>query len=264
MNPDRIIPGQVVQADDETSSRPGRPQETFLHKVAANPFGSTATGPAGRHAMVDTDDAANADDDTEVIAAEVDDTAPVILADTDSDDAEDAGPPDLPEDAGPPATTEDDGPPDTPAAYAGVPADDAPSDAPADYAPADYTPAPDADVHDADVHDADVHDEGSGTATIVAGTRADSPDGDEPLLGGAAVAVREEWRQVQASFVDDPRASVAAAAGVVADAAARLESLLRERQRGLRGTWDGNGQADTETLRQLMLTYRRLLTKLIS
>jgi hypothetical protein len=64
--------------------------------------------------------------------------------------------------------------------------------------------------------------------------------------------------------VDDPHASVMSAAGVVADAAARLEAMLRERQRSLRSNWDGNGQADTETLRQLMLTYRRLLTKLIS
>ncbi|HEY1623333.1 MAG TPA: hypothetical protein VGG16_05995 [Streptosporangiaceae bacterium] len=106
----------------------------------------------------------------------------------------------------------------------------------------------------------------------VADTRTDVPvvraaagqAADEPLLGEAAGGIREEWRQVQASFVDDPQASVTAAAAVVADAAARLEALLRERQRGLRASWDGNGQADTETLRQAMLTYRRLLTKLIS
>lgn len=88
------------------------------------------------------------------------------------------------------------------------------------------------------------------------------PGADEPLLGGMAERIREEWRQAQVSFVDDPHASVAMAAGLVADAAARLESVLRERQRAPRGGQDGKD--DTEALRQLMLKYRRVLDKLVS
>jgi hypothetical protein len=64
--------------------------------------------------------------------------------------------------------------------------------------------------------------------------------------------------------VDDPRASVGAAAQVVADAVGRLEAALRERQQAIRRQWDGNGASDTESLRQAMLVYRRLLDRIVS
>jgi hypothetical protein len=253
MNSDRVIPGQVVSADSDDDTTP-KPQETFLHKVASGPFTSfRSSGSSGASGV----NGSYSDDDTEVISATQADTP--ARADT--------------ADTGPIAT----GPIDTDTA------DDDTTDASA----ADVETA-DADTADTDVTVVDAvaievaetdatAEDSTDTAedsTDAAETDTDTPAArstdskvaasDEPLLGEAAGHVREEWRLVQASFVDDPRASVAAAAGVVADAAARLESLLRERQRSLRGSWDGNGQADTETLRQLMLTYRRLLTKLIS
>jgi hypothetical protein len=293
MNPERVVPGQVVSADDD-SDEPARPQETFLHKVASGPAGPVGTytastdpastdtastdtasaGTAGRHARTNGtgwDADPDTDDDTEVIAAadagdsprsgpadatdaslddtDLDDTSvdDTSLDDTDLDDLDTA------------ATRTAD--PDT---------DPVNPDA---VAVADVTEA------DTDTDTDTVPDTNTDTDTVAADTQTDlpavpvpaspapagaTPDSDEPLLGEAAGLIREEWRQVQGSFVDDPRASVTAAAGVVADAAARLESLLRERQRSLRGSLDGNGQADTETLRQLMLTYRRLLNKLIS
>jgi hypothetical protein len=287
MNPDRVIPGQVVEDDDETDSRPPQPQETFLHKVASAPLGS-----AGRHAAGNTGyDTANADDDTEVItpadAAEVNDPAPASPADTDADDLEDADMPTVPVAGNSAYKPADDIPADDPpvadvdvveepdvldaaeadADDAGVPAE---TDTVVAAETATFTPA-ETDT-ETGTEDANVDAGVAGPATTVAATATvtpavpaqPSPAGDEPLLGGAAATVREEWRQVQASFVDDPRASVTAAAGLVADVTAKLESLLRERQRSLRGTSDSNGQPDTETLRQLMLSYRRLLTKLIS
>ena len=303
MSPDRVIPGQVVQADDDNDEQ-ARPQETFLHKVASGPLGPVGATMAGRHArlggtglrdedddpaVMDTDDAVldtdddadvmDSDDDTEVMPAtgataatasstEVSDTAvaddTATVDDVTEADAADTYPAET--ESRTAAVAEVD------AAEAGVPV---------------FVPRTEA-VDDADI--AAVPDTGTGvigtaddTAAISDGsdvteTMVDMPVvqapgaptasadavADEPLLGKAADGMREEWRQVQASFVDDPHVAVMSAAGVVADAAARLEAMLRERQRSLRGSWDGNGEADTETMRQLMLTYRRLLTKLIS
>ena len=314
MNPDRVIPGQVVQADDlsDDSNGQARPQETFLHKVASGPLGPVGASMSGRHARTglrDEDDEAEVSDsydDTEVMPAmaptastvstgypaEADDmdaaagdtAAHDLAADDDADD--DATAATAEADSAVVDVTEVD------ATEAGVPVVATRTETVDETYTTDETDIPGATGipvgTDTTGADADATDISAGTATTgvigtaadestaadtdVAETRADmftpqvpaAPDGDEPLLGEAAGRIREEWRQVQASFVDDPRASVTAAAGVVADTAARLESLLRERQRSLRGSWDGNGQADTETLRQLMLTYRRLLTKLIS
>ena len=50
MSPDRVIPGQVVQTDDDDNDGQDRPQETFLHKVASGPLGPVGATMAGRHA----------------------------------------------------------------------------------------------------------------------------------------------------------------------------------------------------------------------
>jgi hypothetical protein len=84
---------------------------------------------------------------------------------------------------------------------------------------------------------------------------------DWSLLPDAA-DLRAQWQDIQFRFVDDPRASVAEAADVVAGAAARLEAAIQERLRGLRGGWgDGNG-ADTESLRESLRMYRSFLFQL--
>jgi hypothetical protein len=66
-----------------------------------------------------------------------------------------------------------------------------------------------------------------------------APDGAyEPLIGDAA-ALRAHWQRVQADFVDDPRAAVSDAADLVEHAAQVLVGALQQRQRQLRGLWDG-------------------------
>jgi hypothetical protein len=84
---------------------------------------------------------------------------------------------------------------------------------------------------------------------------------DASLIGDDAV-IREQWMRVQASFVDNPRAAVTAAAGVITDAAAQVETAVRQRQQALRTRWDGGGHADTEALRVTMQQYRQLLERL--
>ena len=251
MNPEQVILGQIIPADSD-DSEPAEPQETFLHKVASAPFSPSGSGMADRNVSTTAlDDGAvydgTVDDDTEVISA----TGFAEAGSSAEADGPEACPP------APPAETD---------AYTADADMSMADEAAVDEAAVDKADAAEADAAEADAAVAD----STGIADTVTDTPAvrtpsgQAPDSDEPLLGEVAGRIREEWRQVQASFVDDPRTSLAAAAGVVADAAARLESLLRERQRSLRGSWDGNGQGDTETLRQLMLVYRRLLTKLIS
>jgi len=279
MSPDRVIPGQVVQADDDNDEQ-ARPQETFLHKVASGPLGPVGASMTGRHARMDGTGLRDEDDDPAVM--DTDDEAYVMDTDDDTEV--------MPATGATAATASSTEVGDTAEADDTTVVDDVTEADAADTYPAE-TDSPTADVAAVDAAEAGVPvfvprteavDDADGSD--VTETMADMPvvqapaapsvpaaaaagadaDADEPLLGQAADGMREEWRQVQASFVDDPHASVMSAAGVVADAAARLEAMLRERQRSLRSNWDGNGQADTETLRQLMLTYRRLLTKLIS
>ncbi|HTS96888.1 MAG TPA: hypothetical protein VMI33_09720 [Streptosporangiaceae bacterium] len=80
-------------------------------------------------------------------------------------------------------------------------------------------------------------------------------------LPGAAEQLHERWSAIQSSFVDDPRASVAAAAELVNQAIATLVASAQERERGLRGEWDRDG-VDTEGLRNALRNYRGLLDHL--
>jgi len=82
------------------------------------------------------------------------------------------------------------------------------------------------------------------------------------LITGTA-DLRAQWHRIQYKFVDDPHASVTAAADVLAQVAARLEAAIAERQRGLRGRWDTTAAVDTETLRETLRMYRTFLDQLI-
>jgi hypothetical protein len=75
--------------------------------------------------------------------------------------------------------------------------------------------------------------------------------------------LRSQWQQIQFMFVDDPRASVTEAADVIEQVAAKLQEAIRERQRALRGRWDGGTSADTEVLRETLRMYRAFLYQLI-
>jgi hypothetical protein len=93
------------------------------------------------------------------------------------------------------------------------------------------------------------------------------PDDGTPLDGPLlpdATQLQANWRQIQASFIDDPRGSVAEAAALVDHAAQALTGVLQQRQRRLRESWDTAGgtadgaSPDTEGLRVAMQRYRTL------
>jgi hypothetical protein len=73
---------------------------------------------------------------------------------------------------------------------------------------------------------------------------------------------QQRWHQVQFRFVDDPPGSVTEAADVIAQATAKLEAAIAERQRSLRARWGEGTSGDTETLRATLLMYRAFLDQL--
>jgi hypothetical protein len=81
-------------------------------------------------------------------------------------------------------------------------------------------------------------------------------------LAGDPQQMHQQWSAIQASFVDDPRASVTEAAEFVSEAIAALVAGVQERERALRDQWEREG-ADTEELRNTLRGYRGLLDQLI-
>jgi hypothetical protein len=71
--------------------------------------------------------------------------------------------------------------------------------------------------------------------------------------GGASSGGR--WHEIQAMFVDDPRASVELAAGLVNDSVEAFVTSVKNRQSSLQSAWEGN-DADTEQLRTALQQYR--------
>lgn len=88
---------------------------------------------------------------------------------------------------------------------------------------------------------------------------------DAPLPAGDVVEqLRNQWTDIQAGFVDEPRRAVERADGLVADAIKRLaESFANERSQ-LEGQWDRGSDVSTEDLRQALQRYRSFFSRLLS
>jgi hypothetical protein len=82
-------------------------------------------------------------------------------------------------------------------------------------------------------------------------------------MAGDPERIHERWAAIQATFVDDPRGSVAAAAELVTETIAALVASAEQRERGLRGEWERDG-VDTEGLRNALRGYRGLLDQLVT
>jgi len=113
---------------------------------------------------------------------------------------------------------------------------------------------------------------GTGSAPT-AGTRSadvipEAARPQAPANGGTGMAgdperIHERWAAIQATFVDDPRGSVTAAAELVTETIAALVAGAEQQERGLRGEWNREG-VDTEDLRNTLRGYRGLLDRLVT
>jgi PAS domain-containing protein len=112
----------------------------------------------------------------------------------------------------------------------------------------------------------------AGRERDAAGVQAFEPAADQTdgaLLADAA-RLHAGWQRIQAGFVDDPREAVADAADLVEHTAQAFTGALQQRQRRLRGIWDGDRRpdgaaeqmTDTEQLRLVMQRYRSLFDQL--
>jgi hypothetical protein len=101
---------------------------------------------------------------------------------------------------------------------------------------------------------------------VPGGAAVDEPDGPADITNPdpvpePAAAVNHDWREVMASFVDDPRAATERAARIVDGSVEDLVRSLRGEQDSLRSAWQG-GSADTERLRTALKDYRSLWQRL--
>lgn len=105
-----------------------------------------------------------------------------------------------------------------------------------------------------------------GTADTSAGSSpASSVLVTEPESASAAPRVSDKavgpWHEIQATFVDDPRASIELAASLVDDRVEEFVMFVKDRQQALQSEWEGD-DAGTENLRMALQHYRSLWNRL--
>lgn len=76
-------------------------------------------------------------------------------------------------------------------------------------------------------------------------------------------ALRDQWSDVQAAFVDDPQNAVQRAHGLVTELVDELVETFTQERSTLEGQWKGGGTADTEALRVALQRYRSFFNRLL-
>jgi hypothetical protein len=75
---------------------------------------------------------------------------------------------------------------------------------------------------------------------------------------------RNEWQQIQAGFVDEPRRSVEEADRLVADLMQRLAAIFSDEREQLENQWDSGDDVSTEDLRVALTRCRSFFDRLLS
>ena len=87
----------------------------------------------------------------------------------------------------------------------------------------------------------------------------------EPLLpSDESERFASRWQDIQASFVDEPRASVEQADALVADLMQRLAASFSDERRRLEAQWDSGDDVSTEDLRVALTRYRSFFERLLA
>lgn len=112
-----------------------------------------------------------------------------------------------------------------------------------------------------------ITDEAGDQPDAIAGQQGESeqePD-TAPLLGEQeAEGLRTRWQQIQQGFVDDPKQSVLAADGLVAEVMQLLATTFADHKQGLEGQWHRGEEVATEDLRLALRQYRSFFDRLLS
>lgn len=81
------------------------------------------------------------------------------------------------------------------------------------------------------------------------------PD-DEPRLIEDSGRFLQRWKEIQATFVDEPRQAVEQADSLVAEVIQELARAFANERSKLEARWSGGGEVDTEELRLTLQRYR--------
>src|SRR5262245_58053055 len=76
--------------------------------------------------------------------------------------------------------------------------------------------------------------------------------------------MRERWKSIQASFVDEPRKAVQEADQLVKSAIQQMEEVFREQRAQMEQQWSGGKDVSTEDLRLSLQRYRTFFDRLLS
>ncbi|MFG2072892.1 hypothetical protein [Nonomuraea maritima] len=93
---------------------------------------------------------------------------------------------------------------------------------------------------------------------------AHAAPGEVVLFERDPAEVQARWRDLQASFVDDPGEAVQRADGLVGEVVESLTSTLNSRTAALRDRWKSAGDSGTEEMRQALREYRDVLERLLA
>jgi hypothetical protein len=104
-------------------------------------------------------------------------------------------------------------------------------------------------------------EKGLTTADIAAGEGGST---DSLLPAGEAASFDEQWKNVQAAFVDQPREAVVQADKLVADLMQRLATEFSDTRAGLERQWESSDNVSTEDLRVAMTRYRSFFERLLA
>jgi regulator of extracellular matrix RemA (YlzA/DUF370 family) len=76
--------------------------------------------------------------------------------------------------------------------------------------------------------------------------------------------MRERWKTIQASFVDEPRKAVQDADQLVKSAIQQMEEVFRNQRSQMEQQWSGGKDVSTEDLRLSLQRYRTFFDRLLS
>jgi hypothetical protein len=90
-------------------------------------------------------------------------------------------------------------------------------------------------------------------------------DVDSPLFDqNEAQDLQSRWNDIQVAFVDEPRAAVERANGLVMEVTRRLTDSFGSGRQKLENEWNRGGEVSTETLRVTLQHYRSFFNRLLA
>ncbi len=94
--------------------------------------------------------------------------------------------------------------------------------------------------------------------------QAGKKEGKTTLLdGGDSQRLRARWNEIQAKFVDEPRASVSEADELISEAIRQILQKFNDEVSSLERQWKQGDEVSTEDLRQVLQHYRSFFNNLV-